>query len=239
MSNSNSYLVGRVALVLWASGVILVLSGCGSGFGAASPPLAAWERVLVEQKECEARMAIKVKAYEQDLAEMQAQPIPKHQTDAEWKAYFNKLEAWAKAHEQIRKEAFSFPYSPRCSDEAAAKMEALNRAEEWMAAQGGYGARYDAGGVEPFPVLPAHPPGSISLTPDVSAGYYWVPGLNERVFIPGQPIPPFGSITLGPSMRLGYYWVPGLSEQVFVPGQGGHLPPPPQPWPLPKPSYYP
>ena len=28
MSNSNRFLVGRVALVIWASGFILVLSGC-------------------------------------------------------------------------------------------------------------------------------------------------------------------------------------------------------------------
>jgi hypothetical protein len=50
MSNLNRFLVGKVALVIWVSGVILVLGGCGSGFGAAPRSLAAWERVLLDQK---------------------------------------------------------------------------------------------------------------------------------------------------------------------------------------------
>ena len=195
MSNSIRLLMGRVAIVIWASGVILVLSGCGEQ----DPFMASFLRSQAEWDACKANAGV----------------------------------------ESAQSGAGLDATRDRCFDRFMAQMDALRQAEEWAAARGGYGARYDAGGVEPFPVQPVHPSGSISLTPDVSAGYYWVPGLNERVFIPGQPVPPFGSITLEPSTRLGYYWVPGLSEQVFVPGQGGYRPPPPQPWPLPKPSYYP
>jgi len=131
MSNSNRFLKGSVALVIWVSGFILVLGGCGSGFGAASPPLAAWERVMIEQKACEARTAIQVEAYKNDLAKMLAQPIPEHQTDAEVKAMFQKAQDWAQAHKQIREEANS-GIPMRCWNEAATKMEAINRAEEWV-----------------------------------------------------------------------------------------------------------
>lgn len=57
MSNSNRFLVGRVALVIWVSGFILVLGGCGSGFGAASPQ-AIILRAHETQQACEAQAGL-------------------------------------------------------------------------------------------------------------------------------------------------------------------------------------
>jgi hypothetical protein len=184
MSNSNRLLMGRVALMISASGFILVLGGCGSGFGAASPPLAAWERVEAEQRECDARMAIQVEAYEKELAELPAKLIIGHQTDAEVKAAFLQAEAWAKAHEQIRLEAFS--PGLHCLNEAANKMKWINEAEEW--------ARHN---------LPRQ-----TMVMDVRTGemyYYWGFPLAPGSLVSGEQLIPVGPRPMPSWNEL--YWV--------------------------------
>jgi len=129
MSNSNSYLVGRVALVIWASGVILVLGGCGAGFGVGPTSPAVREQVLVEQKACEARLAAEREADNKDFAAaMEDLPsLPPHPTDAERQQWIEKMQEKTQAMERSQR-----PFrSTNCLREAKKKVEALH-AGEWQ-----------------------------------------------------------------------------------------------------------
>lgn len=148
MSNSNRFLMGRMPLLILASGIILVLGGCGGGFGVVTYHKAEREQVETEYQACKAQRAIESEAAAKDWdASLEDPPsLPPRPTDAEREQWHETMQAWMQAGDRAR------AYQPKrvsCQTIAFYKIRALDIEEgkkvapDWMRAVNDHDACLD------------------------------------------------------------------------------------------------